>query len=215
MRCVALGTSPAILLLAVLVGACSGGSGSSGGVVGDGGGETGIGAFPIYGDCSSVAPKSIAGSHTDPAGYTYSWPTGWSGVTSGGLFTVSAPYRYVPTGASAPSDATAYIESMTSTSASESDALTVIAHPYGASGDAVRSFTLGGLPASAFWVRTPPPQPGCEGCPGDPGPDLITIGVAVANGKTVFELTGTARLNAPVEIFCDMQQTEASLALSH
>ena len=71
---------------------------------------------------------------------------------------------------------------------------------------------LGGLPASAFWVETPPVQPGCAGCPMDPGPDFITIGVAVADGKTVFELTGSARMNAPASIFCDIQQTEASLS---
>jgi hypothetical protein len=211
MRISSLGSASAI---ALLLAACSGGSNSSNGGAPDGGDDAGGGAWPIYGNCAGVASKVVAGSHTDPVGYVYSWPDGWNGATSGGLFTVSAPYSYVPTGSSTPKDATAYIESQTSTSASDADALALVAHPYGGSEGAVRSFTVGGRPASAFWVRIPPVQPGCAGCPMDPGPDFITIGVAVANGKTVFELTGSARSNAPDAIFCDIQQTEASLALS-
>ena len=212
MRCQRIGKAAAIVSL--LAGAaCSSGSGSNGATGGDGGSDTSSGgAWPVYGDCSGVAPKSVAGSHTDPAGYSYSWPTGWTGATSGGLFTVSAPYSYVPTGETTARDSGATIDSSTSTTATEADALAIVAHPYGGSEGAVHAFTLGGLPASAFWVETPPAQPGCAGCPMDPGPDFITIGVAVADGKTVFELTGSARMNAPASIFCDIQQTEASLS---
>jgi hypothetical protein len=212
MRCQRIGEAVVVVVLVALAG-CSSGSGSTGATGNDGGDDTsGSGAWPVYGNCTGVAPKAVAGSHTDPAGYSYAWPTGWTGATNGGLFTVSAPYTYVPTGATTPKDSGATIESSTSNTATEADALAIVAHPYGGSEGAVHAFTLGGLPASAFWVETPPVQPGCAGCPSDPGPDFITIGVAVANGKTVFELTGGARLDAPDSIFCDIQQTEASLS---
>jgi hypothetical protein len=76
-----------------------------------------------------------------------------------------------------------------------------------------RELTIGGHPAASWWERYSPPQPGCAGCGGDPGPDIVAIHVAVAlGGREILELTGTARVTAFAQVFCDIQAIEASLA---
>jgi hypothetical protein len=203
--------APAATIIIAIAG-CGGGSGSS--ASGGDGGNDGNGPTPIYGQCAGVAAKAIAGSHTDSSGFTFSWPAGWTGAMSGSSFEVNAPYQYLPTGSTTPANASVYIGSSTMTATDANDAqklLDAMATEY-TTGTA-EHFTVSGHPAVVFWYRLPPAQPGCQGCPSDPGPDYITIGVGAANGTSVFQLTGSARLDAPDSIFCDIQQTEESLAI--
>lgn len=76
-----------------------------------------------------------------------------------------------------------------------------------------RELTISGHPAASWWEKYSPPQPGCEGCGGDPGPDIVTIHVAVSLGdREILELSGTARVTAAPQVFCDIQAIETSLA---
>jgi hypothetical protein len=79
-------------------------------------------------------------------------------------------------------------------------------------GGSATSITLGGHPAVLWWNHVAPAQPGCFMCPGDPGPDLVNVGltaylgqIATFGGLTIVDVQGHARINAvPADIFCDM-----------
>jgi hypothetical protein len=72
----------------------------------------------------------------------------------------------------------------------------------------VRRFTLQGRSAIQWWTQAPPPQPGCAGCPGDPGPDIVTISLVADVDLRLVELTASARVNAAPDVFCDIQAIE-------
>jgi len=234
-----------VVLVGALVVGCGSGNSSSpldGGAVGDSGGSSDSGVaidgaaaspFPLppadagsspaltalYGTCAGAAPKPLtAGSWTEPrSGATLHWPAGWSAAApnaGGGAF---APYTYVPTGASAPTDARVTMTISPSGVSSDAQGQEVlngwVSYAKAHAGTASQ-ITIGGHPAVVWWDEEVPPQPGCQGCPGDPGPDLVEVGLAAYlgdtptfGGLTVVEVQGRARVNAqPAEIVCDMEQ---------
>jgi hypothetical protein len=78
-----------------------------------------------------------------------------------------------------------------------------------------REHTLGGHPAVSYWERVTPAAPGCEGCNGDPGPDIIQIHLVVGmGGREILDVVGSARVTAAQQVFCDIQAIEASFAAS-
>jgi len=213
--------------MGLLLVACSGssaqivGSGADGGlptddaaapsanVTTDGGGEP-----TFYGSCATTGPLT-AGAHTEKqSGLTIHWPAGWLPETEGQVDfnAIGAPYTYVPTGATAAKDAQAQISwSSPIVLSSEADVQKRLDQEVGAGGTGahVQRITIDGHPAVFWWNQEPPPQPGCMGCAADPGPDVMTIGLAVAVGLNLMELRGAARVNAnPAEIFCEIQAIE-------
>jgi len=76
----------------------------------------------------------------------------------------------------------------------------------------VRRFTLGGEPAIAWWFREPPASRGCSPCTADTGPDVINIELDAAKGLSMIQIIGSARINAPDQIFCEIQAILASLS---
>jgi hypothetical protein len=168
----------------------------------------------IYGSCSPTTTKPLtAGSHADgKAGYTVSWPSPWTGASDSSIFAISKPYSYLPTGATTTREAKAVVflhapEQRTS-AADATKRLADIKLEYA---DAVtRDLTIDGHAAFIRWVQQPPPQPGCQGCAGDPGPDMVTITLAIAAGDLVIRFDGSARVNAPSDVFCEIQAIELS-----
>jgi len=166
----------------------------------------------IYGGCTPASSAPLtAGSHADAkGGYTVSWPYPWTGASSSNVFTISEPYSYVPTGASAPTNATAnlfvYPTEQRTSEADASKRLADVELEYPKA--VVHDLVVGGHPALIRWVQQPPPQPGCQGCAGDPGPDIVTITLAIAAGDRFIRMDGSARVNAPSGVFCDMQAIE-------
>ena len=78
-----------------------------------------------------------------------------------------------------------------------------------------RELKVGGHPAVSWWERTTPAAPGCAGCSGDVGPDFINIHLAVGmGGREIVQITGSARVTALPQVFCDIQAIEASFAAS-
>jgi hypothetical protein len=186
-------------------------------VDGGGGGDSGA-LVSIYGQCSGKTAKPlIAGSYAEPrTGATLHWPEGWTlldpKTTTGGV--VTAPYTYVPTGATAPKDAQARLgisPSGVSGEAQAQEVLQVRAKHASDNGGRASQIQVGGHAAIVWWDEVPPLQPGCNSCPLDPGPDAVEIGLAIDFGETdvgftVVELQGAARVNAqPVDVICDME----------
>jgi hypothetical protein len=183
-----------------------------------------------FGPCGSAASKPVsAGSVVDArSGATLHWPDGWSALPAnqaGGEAAVSRPYTYVPTGASTPSTVTALVSMSTSGVSSDAQGEELVenaAKSAAAYGGDARSIVVGGHPATLWWDHQAPPQPGCQGCVGDPGPDIESVGVTIYLGTTpefgglaLLEVRGAARQNAtPNDLFCDMQAMALGLTLA-
>jgi hypothetical protein len=168
----------------------------------------------LYGQCGLPKPLT-AGSVTEPkANVTLRWPTPWTG-DGPTYFETKEPYMYLPTGATAEKQSSAYVSLYDSTLATnEADAAKRMSDYVNGVPDAqVRRFTLDGHPAIIWWTQSMPPQPGCMGCPGDPGPDIVTIQLIVDVNLQLVQLTGSARVNAPADVFCDIQSIELGIAV--
>jgi hypothetical protein len=138
---------------------------------------------------------------------------------------VTAPYTFVPTGASTPSSTTAEVTMSTSGVSSDAQGAELVdgaAKAAVSKGGDARSIVIGGHPATLWWDHEAPPQPGCEGCAGDPGPDFVSVGVTIYLGSTpefgglaLLEVQGAARQNAtPSDIFCDMEAIVLGVTLA-
>lgn len=221
----------------VACGSSSGGGGSSGTTSGgiplpspqtDGGSDAGA-VVSIFAPCANAPAKPLtAGSQTDAqSGATLHWPTPWTAVTgpSSGA-AASTTYQYVPTNATTSTGSTAAVSMSTSGVSGDAQGAELLtsAESFAKNnlGDAKR-ITFGGHDAVIWWDEEAPPQPGCQGCPGDPGPDNISIGLTVylgptpefGGGRAVLEARGSARKNAvPQDIFCDMEQMVLGITLA-
>jgi hypothetical protein len=200
-------TLSAFVVAALLVG-CGGGTTAAGG--------SPAGEPPVVGIYSSCPSETLEQTYASPSGFTMGYPSTWTGANQGSTYyDLTTPYRYVPTGQTAPVLAQSNLEVETGTTAtSDQDVQTRlydISHAF--SDSVVRSYDIGGHPAVAWWYDWPPPQPGCAGCSGDPGPDYITIGVAFGRGLDVVEVFGSARVDAPAQVFCDIQASEGSIGI--
>jgi hypothetical protein len=194
------------------------------------GGDAGA-VTSLFKQCTGMTPKPLtAGSQVDAhSGATLHWPAPWTGLApnqTGGSAGASTPYQYVPTNATAASGATATVTmSPVGVSSDAQGAELLQSAVDGASkngGDAKR-ITIGGHDAVIAWRQEAPPQPGCQGCAGDPGPDYVNIEVSVYLGATpefggglaVLEVRGGARTNAvPADVFCDMEQMALGITLA-
>jgi hypothetical protein len=203
----------------------SGGIGADGGLAPDDAAPSSDGAVTVdggggpalYGACTLGVPLGL-GAYTEPkSGVTLHWPAEWTAQTQTqpDMFQVQTPYSYVPTGAAAPTNSLANLEIYGPIVASDAtdaqkrldDAVSGVC-----AGGQVARVTISGHPGVFCWTQAPPPQPGCMNCPGDPGPDIVTIALTVASGLNILELSGRARVNAtPAQIFCDMQAMELGL----
>ncbi len=178
----------------------------------DGGADAPGGVNGIYKTCAAV---KLTQHYVDPAGFTLDYPSSWTESSSDATtYAFTAPYSYLPTGSPKASTEDARILAFVGT---DGDAMTAAQAPdqYAACcpNDVVRKFTIDGRPAVAWWYDQLPAQCGACPGPGDPGPDLISINLAVANGLTVVQLNASARVDAPDDIFCQIQAIEASLTL--
>jgi hypothetical protein len=176
----------------------------------DSGADASGGVNGIYKACPAV---TLTQHYVDPAGFTLDYPSTWTESSSDATtYAFTEPYSYLPTGSPKASAEEARILAFVGT---DSDTMTAAQAPdqYAACcpNDVVRKFTINGRPAVAWWYDQPPAQCGACPGPGDPGPDLISINLAVANGRTVIQLNASARANAPDDIFCQIQAIEASL----
>jgi hypothetical protein len=174
------------------------------------------GAVGVGGIYKSCPPVTLTQSYTDPDdGFSVGYPASWSGASvASNSYALSASYSYVPTGASTSMAAVAQVTTLTGKTALDMADVQRMLNDMvsGFPSAVVRRFTLGGEPAIAWWYDTPPAQAGCSACQPDPGPDFIVIGVGTAKGLSVFQLGGSARVDAPDPIFCDIQAIEASLS---
>lgn len=176
----------------------------------DSGADAPGGVNGLYKTCLAV---TLMQHYVDPAGFTLAYPSSWTESSSNPTtYAFTAPYSYLPTGSAKPNTVNAQILAFVGT---DSDATTAAQSldQYAACcpNGVVRKFAISGRPAVAWWYDQPPPQCGaCQG-PGDPGPDLISINLAVANGRTVVQLNASARADAPDDIFCQIQAIDASL----
>jgi hypothetical protein len=137
-------------------------------------------------------------------------------MPSSGESGVTAPYTYVPTGATAATSAWVRLVVSPSGVSSEAQGQQVLqgwAEWAQARGGSASSIMLGGHPAVIWWDHEAPAQPECLNCPLDQGPDFVMIGLAAYLGNTpgfgglsVVEVLGAARIDAvPLDIFCDME----------
>lgn len=197
----------------------------------DGGANSDASVVTAFGPCAGRLTKPLtAGSQVGArSGATLHWPAGWTPLPaneSGGDAAVEATYTYVPTGTSNATNATARVGMSPSgvSSDAQGNELLASAATYARdnNGDA-KSITVNGHPATLWWDQEPPAQPGCMNCAGDPGPDLVTIGLSIYLGATpefggglaMLEVRGTARVNAtPSELFCDMEAIVLGVTLA-
>jgi hypothetical protein len=174
--------------------------------------DAGGGVIGIYKNCGTVA---LTQRYNGPGGFTLDYPAGWTGsAAASNSYEFEATYSYLPTGSSVPSANMAVVTTLTGGTATDAtDVQTILAsEPSGFPGALVRWFTIGTAPAAAWWYEAAPAV--CGECAGsaDPGPDLIHISVAAADGLDIVEIHGYARVDAPEETFCDIQAIEGSLA---
>lgn len=198
------------------------GTGSSAGAFPPPPGDAGDAAaalVQIYSECAGVpAPLLTAGAWTEPrSGATLHWPAGWMQADPSSGNGATAPYTYVPTGATATTSAQANVTVSPSGVSSDAQGQEVLQGAVNwAKGNAgnASQITMGGYPAVVWWDQEAPPQLGCAMCTGgDPGPDYVVIGAEAYlgnsptfGGLTVVEVQGRARVNAqPPDIICDMQ----------
>jgi hypothetical protein len=194
----------------------AGPTGSDAGPGSDGGAGTGTGADGIYKSCAPVLlPQTLtnAAQHFT-LGYPSTWQAGAGSASNQDIIWRS--YSYVPTGSTAPTSAQVNVAAQwgeTATSASDVQRM-LDDMVSGFPSATVRRFTIGGAPAIAWSYEVPPAQPGCQGCMGDPGPDLIVMGVGAARGLSIYQVYASVRINAATDVFCDVQAIEASLAFT-
>jgi hypothetical protein len=197
--------------------------------VGDGAVSVADGAVGVDGIYRSCPPVALTQSYADPnVGFSLRYPASWSGgscgVTSNSC-AVFTSYSYLPSPASTPITGEARVNTSTGTTAVDMADLErrLNENASGVPSAVVRRFTLGGEPAIAWWFRATPAQPGCAapvwqdaangaGCQVDTGPDFIVIRLDAAKGLSIIQLVGSARINAPDQIFCDIQAIAASLS---
>jgi hypothetical protein len=208
----------------LVVGALAGCSGTSNTDFGtnptpnpDGGGpapDGGTSSSTLYGQCGLPKPLT-AGSYTEPrANVTLRWPAPWTGVpVASNSYATSEPYTYLPTNATTTRQTTTAVEFYDDEVATDAaDAAKRLSEATAGVPDAqVRRFTINGHSAVMWWTQEAPPQPGCMGCQGDPGPDIVTISLNVEVNLRIVKLTAEARVNAPADVFCDIQAIELGL----
>jgi hypothetical protein len=186
------------------------GDGSS--ALGDGASDDGGGVIGIYNSC---APVVLTQDYTGPGNFTLDYPAGWTGsVAAANSYEFEAPYSYLPTGSSVPATDMAVVTTLTGETATDAaDVQRALADgPSAFPGAVVHWFAIGSNPAVAWWYTEAPPICGeCSG-PVDPGPDLLHIAETAVDGLDIVQINGYARLDAPVETFCEIQAIEASLA---
>jgi hypothetical protein len=165
------------------------------------------------------APASLTQSFANAAQhFTLAYPSTWQSGNGGASNqdSIWREYAYVPTGSTTPKNEQVTVFAQWGVTATDANDVQrrlndmVSGYPNAV----VRRYTIGGAPAIAWWYDTPPAQPGCMGCQGDPGPDFIEIGVGAARGLAIFQIYGRARINAPDDVFCEMQAIEGSLAFT-
>jgi hypothetical protein len=206
-------------IVSVLVLACSGASSStndsahpdaaSDALSADSAPSGGSGVVGIY---SSCAPERLGQTYSSAKGFTVDYPAAWTGDPQEEVYGFTTPYSYLPTGSTTPASTTAIVSVELDGPNLSDPKMRLQQIPEAYTGVVSRTFELQGHAALAFWYRSPPPQAGCSSCPVDPGPDLITIGVAAILGSEIVEMTGSARVDAPAAIFCDIQAIEGSLS---
>jgi hypothetical protein len=144
---------------------------------------------------------------------------------SSGLGGATAPYTFVPTGLTVAVSSQAIVNVSPSGVSSDAQGQQVLQSSVQwaqSNGGSASSVTVGGHPAVLWWDHEGPPQPGCAMCPGDPGPDLVKIGLTVYlgndpafGGLTVVDVLGSARIDAvPANIFCDMEEMVLGVTFS-
>jgi len=178
----------------------------------DGSSDDSGGAIGMYKSC---APVTLTQQYTGPGNFVLEYPAGWTGAASAAnSYAFTAPYSYLPTGSSVPVLGTAYVTTLTGETATDgADVQRFLAQgPSAFPGAVVSWFAIGSNPAIAYWYMEAPAICGeCQG-PGDPGPDIVHIHVATADGLAIVEIDGYAHADAPDDTFCDIQAIEASLA---
>jgi len=166
----------------------------------------------VFCACTSQPTKPLtAGQVVDSSGIvTLHWPSPWTESTDG----ASTPYNYVPSGASTAMPAVADIAVWPSYLANETATqyladTTAWADMLGGYSEQI---DVAGHPSVVWWAFEPPANPGCVGCPPDPGPDYITLFLVIDVGRAgsdglpeIVNVAGGARSDAqPAPIFCDI-----------
>lgn len=173
------------------------------------------GVESIYRQCTAFDP-ALSETYTSDFALRLQYPSTWTGAQSArNAYTLSAPYDYVPANDTTPRSTRANVSiAWENTARDEADVQRMLdsyASTVG-SGWPVRYFSIDGHPAVAYAYEHPPYQLGCENCPVDPGPNFAVIGVATADGLSIIDVNGSARVNAPDAIFCEIQAIEASIS---
>jgi hypothetical protein len=176
----------------------------------DGKTSSGPGVVGIYSECSPIA---LDKTYASPKGFSFSYPSGWDHDPSIEVYGLTTSYSYLPTGESSTVTTTAIVG--LTLEGPNNNSMIALEQVLGAYPGAVSSsFEVQGHAAVAYWFKSAPPQAGCSSCPTDPGPDIVTIGVAAVMGSEVVALSGSARVDAPPSVFCDIQGIEGSLSFS-
>jgi hypothetical protein len=199
-------------------GSDGGAPGSDGAAAGpDGAATANTGVSGIYKTC---APVPLTQSLTNAEqhfslGYPSTWQSGSGGASNEN--DIWRTYAYVPTGSTTPTSTQLTVAAQWGETATDANDVQRMLNDMvsGYPSASVRRFSIGGAPAIAWWFDTPPAQPGCScNADPDPGPDFIEVGVGAARGLAILQVSARARVDAPDEVFCEIQAIEASLTFT-